>query len=97
MQLIIVGLATELANGRGLIGGGRLRGQPFRDECTTVIKTKGKDYFHGRRLRGDWGRSLFEMGDRPYIRPPNILRSTVIACEAKYELTKNGSQREIFV
>jgi len=26
---------------------------------------------------------------------PNILRSTVIGCEAKYELTKKRSQKEI--
>ena len=34
-----------------------------------------------------------EVGDGPCIRPPNILRSTVIGCEAKYELTKKVSIR----
>ena len=32
----------------------------------------------------------FEVRERQCIRPPNILRTTVIGCEAKYELTKNG-------
>jgi len=32
------------------------------------------------------------MGGRPCIRPPNISRSTVIGCEAKYELTKKRSK-----
>ena len=34
------------------------------------------------------------MGDGPCIRPLNILRSTAIGCEAKYELTKNGLKEE---
>ena len=37
------------------------------------------------------------MGDGPCINPPNILRSTVIGCEAKYELTKKKvSRKNIF-
>jgi len=45
---------------------------------------------------GGWGRSppKFEVGDGPCIRPSNILRSSVIECEAKYELTKNGVKEE---
>ena len=49
----------------------------------------------GGDLGGDglqiWG------GDIPCIRPPNILRSTVIGCEAKYELTKKSLKEEFFV
>ena len=36
-------------------------------------------------------------GDDPCIRPPNILKSTVIGYEAKYELTKKGLKEEFFV
>ena len=43
------------------------------------------------------GAPKFEVGGRPYIRPPNILRTSVIGCEAKYELTKNGLQEELWV
>ena len=32
----------------------------------------------------------FEVGDGPCIRHPNVLRSIVIGCEAKYELTKKS-------
>jgi len=35
------------------------------------------------------------VGDGPCIRPPNISRSTVIGCEAKYELTKERSSGRI--
>ena len=59
---------------------------------------------HGRRPIGGLGRRLppkFEVGDSSCIRPdrpPNILISTVIGCEAKYELTeKRVSRRNIFV
>ena len=46
----------------------------------------------GGNLGGLGGRSLpkFEVEDGPGIRPPNILGSTVIGCEAKYELTNKG-------
>jgi len=39
------------------------------------------------------------VGDGPCIRHSNILRSrpTVIRCEAKYELTKNGLKKKLFV
>jgi len=39
-------------------------------------------------MLGDDPQKTFEVGDGPCIRPPNILRSTVMGCEAKYELTK---------
>ena len=53
---------------------------------------------HGRRLRENWGDGppKFEMGDGPCIRL-NILRSTVIGCEAKYELIKKGLKEEFLV
>ena len=53
--------------------------------------------FHGRRLRGDCGDGTpkFEVGDGPCIRPPNISRSRVIGCVAKYELTKKVSWRNV--
>ena len=38
-----------------------------------------------------------EVGDGPCICPPNILRSSVIGCAAKYELTKTGVMKECFV
>ena len=55
-------------------------------------------YTHGLRLRGNWGDGFPKIwnGDGPCIRPPNILRSTVIGCEAKYELTKKRCQWGIF-
>jgi len=34
------------------------------------------------------------VGDSPCIRPPNILRSTVIGCEIKYELTQKSVKEE---
>ena len=37
------------------------------------------------------------MGDGPCIRPPNILRSTVMGCEAKYELTKKRCHKGMFL
>jgi len=37
---------------------------------------------------GDGPSKTFEEGNGPCIRLPNILRSTVIGCEAKYELIK---------
>ena len=42
---------------------------------------------------GDGLTQKCEVGDDPSIRPPNILRSTVIGCEAKYELTKKVSMK----
>ena len=39
----------------------------------------------------------FEVGDGPCIRPPNILRSTIMGSEAKYELTKKRCQGGIFL
>ena len=46
----------------------------------------------GRRPRGDWGDGppKFE-GDGPCIRPPNILRSSVVRCARKYEQSKERS------
>jgi len=53
---------------------------------------------HGRRLRGGlWdGPPKFEVGDGPCIHLANILRSSVIGCVWKYELSKNRSHEEIF-
>ena len=44
----------------------------------------------GRRPRGTGGRPppKFEVGDGPCIRPPNILRSSVVGCARKYEQSK---------
>ena len=41
----------------------------------------------GRTLTGG-GPQKFEVGDGPCIRPPTILRTTIIGCEAKYKLPK---------
>src|SRR6218665_1029862 len=68
------------------------------------MKSAGLILHSGRSLCRTWvetwglgGRppNKFEVGERP-IRSPNILRSTVIGCEAKYELTKKRSQGEVF-
>ena len=52
----------------------------------------------GRRPRGTGGRPpKFEMGDGPCIRPPNILRSSVVGCAQKYEQSKKkGIIKEFF-
>src|SRR6218665_187061 len=54
----------------------------------------------GRGLGGTGGWSLvppkFEVGDGPCIRPPNILRSTVIGSGAKYKVTEKGVKEEYF-
>jgi len=41
------------------------------------------------------GPPKFEVGDGPCLRPPKILRSTVIGCEAKHELTKKIFRRNL--
>jgi len=55
----------------------------------------------GRGLGGTGGWSLvppkFEVGDGPCIRPPNILRSTVIGSGAKYKVTEKRRQGGIFL
>ena len=57
-------------------------------------------YFSRHCTGGDleWGQSPQNLrrGNGPCIRLPNILRSTVIGCEAKYELTKKGVMEEYF-
>ena len=55
---------------------------------------------HGRRLRGTGGTvPLIIWGGGTAHAPisPNILRSTVIGCEAKYKLTKKVSRRNFCV
>jgi len=49
----------------------------------------------GLRLSGTGGRSpkKFEVGGSPMHPSPNILRTSVIGCEAKYELTKKIFRR----
>jgi len=44
----------------------------------------------GRRPRETGGTvpSKFEVGDGPSIRPPDILRSSVVGCAQKYEQSK---------
>jgi len=52
----------------------------------------------GQRPKGDWreGPSNFEVGGGgPCIRPPNILRSSVVGCARKYE-HKKGVIKELF-
>ena len=45
----------------------------------------------GRRARGTGGRPPnLRWGDGPRIRPPNILRSSVVGCAQKYEQSKKG-------
>src|SRR6218665_1125803 len=45
-----------------------------------------------------WGWSQkIDVGSGPCIRPNYILRSTVIGCEAKYDLTKKGVKEDFFV
>jgi len=53
---------------------------------------------HGQRLRGTGGTVplKFEVGTAHASVPPNILRSTVFGCEAKYELTKKRCQGGIY-
>jgi len=53
----------------------------------------------GRRVWGTGGTVLLKTwgGDGPCIRPPNILTSTVIGCEVKYELTKKRVSRRNFL
>jgi len=47
--------------------------------------------------RRDWGGpQKFEVENAPCIRPPNISRTSVIGCEAKYELTKKVFRRNFF-
>ena len=63
------------------------------------IDIQKDERWHGRRLRGTGGRSPRKLrwGDCPCIRPPNILRSNFMRCEAKYELTKKlGVKEEYF-
>jgi len=51
-------------------------------------------------MGGDLGGTVlpkFEVGDGPCIHPPNILRSTVIGCEANYELIKKFVKDEFFL
>ena len=54
-------------------------------------------------IGGDLGRTggtvppKFEVGDGPCILPHNILRSTVMGCEAKYELTKKRCQGQEYL
>ena len=38
----------------------------------------------------------FQVGDGPCIRPPNILRSSVVGCARKNEQSKNGVIKEFF-
>jgi len=54
---------------------------------------------HGRRFRGlgDGPPTKFEVGTAHASVPLNILRITVIGCEAKIELTEKGLQEEIRV
>src|SRR6218665_626574 len=51
----------------------------------------------GRRLRGDWGDGSpkFEVGGRPVHPSPNILRSSVIGCVRKYEVSKKRCHKGI--
>src|SRR6218665_2614335 len=56
---------------------------------------------HGRRRMGDWGdgspqNCRWGTDASPMHPSPNILKSTVIGCEAKYELTKKMCQGGIF-
>jgi len=39
----------------------------------------------------------FEVGGGPCIRPPNILRSSVVGCARKYEESKKGVVKEFFL
>ena len=53
----------------------------------------------GRRPRGTVGTvpPKFEVGDGPCIRPPNILRSSVVGCARKYEQSlKKGVIKQFF-
>src|SRR6218665_3253699 len=68
--------------------------------CASLM-TAGEDVdqnvcmcIHGRRL-GDPPK--FEVGKRPIHPSPNILRSTVMGCEAKYKMTKIRCQGGIFL
>ena len=52
-------------------------------------------------MGGDLGRLgdgplKFEVGDGPCIRPPNILRSSVVGCARKYEQSKKCVIEELF-
>jgi len=48
--------------------------------------------FTGGDLEGDWGTvpQKFEVGDGPFIRPPNILRSSVCGMRARKAWCQQG-------
>ena len=52
------------------------------------VASMGGDFNRGT---GDGPSQNLRWGDGPCIRPPDILRSSVIGCVAKYELTKKVS------
>src|SRR6218665_396808 len=57
------------------------------------------DYCRGGDLGGLGGRfppKILGAGDGPCIRPPNILRSSVVGCARKNEQSKNGVIKEFF-
>ena|SRR6218665_1721963 len=60
--------------------------------CSRRVAGSSLPQAHGRRLGGTGGtvpQNLRWGTDGPCIRPSNILRSSVIGCVAKYELTKS--------
>ena len=50
----------------------------------------------GGDLGGTVPQSL-RWGDGPCIRPPNILRSSVVGCARKYEQSKKSVIKELFL
>jgi len=44
-----------------------------KEDCNIIVN-------QGRRPRGTGAPKKFEVGDGPCIRPPNILRSSVVRC-----------------
>ena len=69
----------------------------------TTLNIKTVSDTHSACMGGDLGElggrspKKYEMGDCPYIRPSNILRSSVVGCVRKYELSKRGVFYEIEV
>src|SRR6218665_3474123 len=69
-----------------------LRGSRFQGVCHSSIQPMGGDL-------GETGGTVppkFEFGGGPCIRPPNILRSSVVGCARKYEKCKKGVIKELF-
>ena len=71
----------------------RNRNNKLESRVPCLVQDTGGD---SRGNEGD-GPSKCEVGEGQFIRSPNILRSIVIGCEAKYEVPKKGFKEEFSV